>query len=458
MSNAPERPEVRPAEGWQFPAPRIRSLDNGLQVWVFQLPGQHVVSCELVMDIPLSVEPAELEGVATLALRCSDEGTAAHPGEQLVEALESCGAAYEGHASASATIASLDLPSTRLEQALPLFAEIVRTPSLADGDVERHVALRLAEIEQTLASPPSLAALAVRHLLFEADSRETRPQGGRARTVERVDPAAVRDFHARWWRPEGATLVLAGDLGEQVDELVDRCFADWQGVEPRASHLVPLPASLAGHDEQGRRIVNLVDSPGAVQAELRVAGLGVDRSNPQFGPLQVAATAMGGSFGSRLNTLLREERGYTYGAHCSVAPARLGGTWAVSTSVRNECAVEALTDTLQAMELDEEGFVIDEVADAVSYLVGIAPLRYDTAGAISGQAASLAAAGWTPDFVNLHFARVAKVTPSAATQAWRQVMAPERSHVVVVGDAAQLAGPLESAGYAAVPLEAAELG
>lgn len=458
MSTLPERPQVRPAETWLYPQPRTRTLDNGLQVWLFDLPGQHVVSVELVLDVPLSLEPPELEGVATMALRCSDEGTPAHPGETLVEALESCGAAYQGQAAASATICSLDVPSTRLAQALPLFAEIVRAPSLETSDVERHVALRLAEIEQQLVNPGSLAALAVRRLLFEDDQRESRPQGGRAATVRRVETTAVHDFHRRWWRPAGATLVVAGDLGEDVDAVVDACFADWQGAEPRAQHTVALPAAPEALDEQGRRVVHLVDSPGTVQAEIRVTGLGVDRSNPNFGPLQVAATAMGGAFGSRLNLLLREERGYTYGAHFSVAPARMGGTWAVSTSVRNECAVEALGDTLACLQLDEDGFGIDEVADAVSYQVGIAPLRYDTAGAIAAQAATLAAAGWGPDFVNLHFARLAKVTPGSATSAYRSVVAPDRMHVVMVADAEALAPGLERAGYVVRRIEPAELG
>lgn len=452
MSTAPERPQVSPAQPWSFPAPRTHRLANGMDVWLFDLPGQHVVSCQLVLDVPLVLEDPQQEGVVTMALRCSDEGTLAHPGQELLDALESAGAAYEGAASASATICALDVPTTRLATALPLFAEIVRTPQLAPSDVERHVALRLAEIEQTLASPASLAALGVRRLLFEDSCRESRPQGGLAATVAAITPDDVRAFHDRWWRPQGATLILAGELDDDVDALVEQCFGDWQGEEPAQQHPVPRSAERPGHDEQGRRIINLVDLPGAVQAEIRVAGLGVDRSSPNFGPLQVAATAMGGAFSSRLNMLLREERGYTYGAHFQVSPARLGGTWAVSTSVRNECAAEALVDTLQLMQLDETGFTTDEVTDAVNYQVGIAPLRYDTAGAIAGQAATLAAANWGADFVDLHFGRIRQVVASSAAAAYRAVVDPERMQLVVVGDAAELTPRLEAAGMAVRPL------
>lgn len=135
----PPRPEVQTSTPWHFPLPRTRRLPNGLAVWLFDLPGQHVVTAELVLDVPLTDEPEALEGIATMVLRTSDEGTHPHPGETLVDALEAAGAAFEGGASASATICSIDVPSTRLARALPLFAEIVRQPQLAAPDVERHV-------------------------------------------------------------------------------------------------------------------------------------------------------------------------------------------------------------------------------------------------------------------------------------------------------------------------------
>ncbi|WP_420175372.1 M16 family metallopeptidase [Luteococcus sp. OSA5] len=439
------RPQIKPAAPWSFPQPQKRTLPNGLEVWTFPIPGQHVVTATLVLDVPLGLEPRQVEGIATIALRTSDEGTANHPGDELVDALESVGAAYDGGASASATICSLDVPGTRLEQGLPLLAEIVQGPSYDQSDVERHIALRLAELEQNRVSPPALAALAVRQVLFDPQARDARPPGGQSDTVKKITTEQVRAFHGRHWRPGGATLILAGDLGEHVDAWVDEHFGAWEAGEGPAPHAVPLPRHLPV-EQDGRRVVHLVDLPGAVQTEIRVSGVGVDRTSPDFAGLQVAANAMGGSFGSRLNTLLREEKGFTYGAHFSVAPARHGGTWAMSTSVRTEVSVEALTETLRVMNLDEE-FTSEEVADAVNQIVGIAPLRYDTAGAIASQAATLAAAGWGPEFVDLHFRRIAEVTPTVASAAYRRVVRPENRHVVLVGDAERLTAPLEAAGF-----------
>lgn len=445
------RPEITPADPWLFPTPTTRTLPNGLRTMVFDLPGQHVVSAILVIDLPLSLELPELEGIATIALRASDEGTIQHPGQSLLDALESAGAAYEGSASASATICSIDVPSTRLARALELFGEIVQHPSYDVADVERHVALRTSEIEQTMTNPSSLAALAVRAVTFDRSSRDSRPQGGTRASVAKVTPDLVRGFHDRHWRAEGSTLILAGDLfGTDVNGLVERAFGSWDRGAGPALHVVPLPSSEPVVRE-GKPVVHLVDLPGAVQTELRVAGLGVDRTSMDFAPLQIAAMAMGGSFGSRLNSLLREDLGYTYGVHFSVAPARLGGTWAVSCAVRTEVAVDALQRTLDLMALDEP-FTDEEVRDAVNQQLGIAPLRYDTAGAIASQAATLAAAGWGPEFVNLHFSRLAAVTPTTASAAYRRIVAPQSSRLVLVGDAAVLTPQLEAAGFVVEPM------
>lgn len=449
--NSLPRPETSIANTWRFPQPVVRQLPNGLTVWRFNLPGQHVVTAQLVLDVPLSLEVPEVEGIATIALRTSDEGTVQHPGDQLVDALESAGAAFDGGATASATLCSIDVPNTRLATALPLLAEIVQRPQYAPEDVERNVALRLAELEQTMVSAPSLAALAVRQVIFDDSSREARPQGGLPDTVGAITPELVRAFHDRHWRPDGATLILAGDLDDEVDALVDASFGGWATVSGAALHVIPTPRGAATVAD-GQRVVHLVDLPGAVQTQIRVSGIGVDRTSLDFAPLQVAVNAMGGSFGSRLNTVLREEKGYTYGVHFSVAPARLSGTWAVSASVRTEVSADAVAETLRIMDLTED-FTGDEVTDAVNQQLGIAPLRYDTAGAIANQAATLAAAGWEADFVNLHFARVAQVTPGSASAAYRKVVRPDNAHIVLVGDASQLLPQLEAAGYAVQPVE-----
>lgn len=443
------RPAVMHGSGWRFPLPEVRTLDNGLEVWAYHLPGQHVAAMDLVQPIALDVEDPDREGVANLALRVSDEGTLAHPSGRISELLESVGAAYDGRCTHATTTSSLDVPMTRFAAALPLFAEIVTTPAISADDVERHQTLRIAELEQALVNGAQSANMATRALRWAAGTRASRLVGGNRASVSSITTDDVRDFHAQHWGPQGSVLVLAGDFTGDPFELVDQALGSWQ---PATS--ARIESSQAQFAEPGStRTITVVDRPGAVQIDLRVAGIGVDRHDPDWAALQVASVAVGGSFLSRLNKVIREELGYTYGIHLSAQPQKVGGTWTVSANIRTDVAVAAIDETLRLLDLAEDPLRADETADAINQIVGVAPLHYDTAEAIVGQASALAAAGVGPDQVNRHHEALRRVDAAAATAAHQRLVGTGRGHVVVVGDAEQLTGPLEAGGYRVERLE-----
>ena len=445
MNTAPRlpRPEVTHRSDWRFPLPTVTTLANGLEVWVFHLPGQHVVAMDLLQPINLDQEPAALEGVATLTLRASDEGTHDHPQGRITELLENAGAAYGGRVTHSVTASTLDVPVTRFGTALPLFAEIIQHPALAAEDVERHRGLRLAEIDQTLASGAGTAGWALRRVLWQQGSRSSRPSAGLRDTVSAISAGDVADFHRQHWGPQGSTLIVAGDFPADPMPSIEAAFGQWRhGAADRVQ-----PQVLFTDTPPSGRRVHLVHRPDAVQIDLRLAGVAVDRTDPRWAPLQVATVAVGGSFLSRLNKVIREERGYTYGIHLSASPLRHLGTWTVNASIRTEVAAAALDETLRLLDVADQPLTEAETADALTQLVGIAPLRYDTAEAVVGQASVLAAAGMDADQVNRHHAALAQVTPESATQAYTSLVGPDRGHIIIVGNADELTAPLTSAGY-----------
>lgn len=443
------RPEVVHGSDWRFPLPRVATLDNGLEVWAYHLPGQHVAAMDLSQPIALDVESAAVEGVANLALRVSDEGTVAHPQGRISELLENVGAAYDGRITHAATVSSLDVPMTRFAAALPLFAEIIATPAISSDDVERHQSLRIAELEQAMVSGSQSANLAVRALRWAQGSRASRPVGGTRASVSTITAEDVRRFHTEHWGPEGSVLVVAGDFAQDPFDQLNQTLGNWRPTTaPR------IPSSQDKFAEvPASRSVTLVHRPQSVQIDLRIAGLGVDRHDPDWAPLQVASVAVGGSFLSRLNKVIREELGYTYGINLSAQPQKSGGTWTVSANIRTDVAVPAIDETLRLLDLSTAPLTEAEVADAVNQIVGVAPLHYDTAEAVVGQASALAAAGVPPDQVNLHHDALRRVTPDTATAAHQRLVGNGHAHLVVVGDAEQLTGPLEAAGYQVTAFE-----
>jgi zinc protease len=433
------RPTIAPAVVWAFPAPQRARLSNDIELMLFDLPGQHVISAHLVLDVPLNAEPRDIEGVATICARTLDEGTLRHNGEEFAELLETEGAGFGVDLSLSGTQIILDVPASHLDRALELFAEAVTQPSLADRDVNRHVQLRLAEIEQAHANPAHAASIAFRAAVFEEVKRAARMNGGEPDTVSQVTPDTVGAFHHDHFGPAGATLILAGDFADDPIAVAERSLGSWRNDDQqRVTIEDPTP---------GPQRTLLIDRPGAVQADVRFGSFGIDRLDPRWAAISIASYAMGGAFLSRLNAVLREEKGYTYGVRMNFGPLRTGGSFAVQGSFRTEVVADALEISRDLIKVDSAPFTSQEVNDAVAFFAGVSPLRYATAEGVADQAATQVLAGLPDDYVDRSLALLRSVTPEAATEAYSSVVHPDELTLVVVGDAERLADPIRALGF-----------
>lgn len=433
------QPTVAAPGAWSFPTPEHATLGNGIEVVCYPLPGQHVISAHLMLDVPLHAEDPAIEGVATINARALDEGTRQHGGEEFAELLETEGAGFGVDLSLSGMQAILDVPSSHLDTAMELFAEAVIEPALDDRDVNRHVQLRLAEIEQAQANSAQTATIAFRSAVFAPDSRASRMNGGEPETVAAVTPEAVRAFHAEHFGPAGTTLILAGEFRDDPVALAERCFGGWRNPgQRRVAAQVPGP---------GPKKLLLVDRPGAVQADVRFGGYGIDRLDPRWAAVSVAGYAMGGAFLSRLNAVLREDKGYTYGVRMNFSPLRSRGSFTVQGSFRTEVVVDAMSLTRDLISVDDAPFTAREVAEAVNFYTGVSPLRYATADGVADQAATQVLAALPEDYIDRSLALLGAVTPEEATSAYRELVAFDAMTLVVVGDADTIAEPLRAAGF-----------
>ncbi|NNG18875.1 insulinase family protein [Naumannella sp. ID2617S] len=437
MSTTP--PAVRPPAVWHYPQPTETVLDNGIRVLVHHLPGQQVVSAVLALDLPLTLEDRAIEGVASICSRVLDEGTATHSGDRFAEVLETGGAAFYASQGFSGLQAMVDVPAGRLDAALRLLAEAVREPELNGEDVERHVALRLAEIDQLRANSAQLAATTFRGVLLDPSSRPQRMGAGEPETVRAITPEAVRAFHRAHYGPARATLILAGDFSEDPLPQAAAALGDWANPDQRS--VVHEPVGPAAPTAV------LVDRPGAVQADLRLGGFGIDRTDPRWPDLQVGGYVVGGAFLSRLNRVLREERGFTYGVNLQQAPLRSGGTYAVTGSFRTEVVGAALGEARQLMDLSANPVTPAELADAQNFFCGVAPLRYATADGLADQTALLVQQGLGPEWMNDYLTGIRAATCESATAAYAEIVDLSALTLVVVGDAAALGDPIRDAGF-----------
>ena len=444
------RPTVAPPAAWDFPAASTHDLDNGLHVVTYDVPGQYVVSVRLAVPVPLDAEPSHREGVGTIMSRTLDEGTATHTAEQFARLLERKGIGYGAGVSDAGLSLDLDVVKGNLEPALQLLRQIITEPVFRDAEVARHVRTRLAEIEQERSIGANRSMLEFVRTFYAASDRASRPTGGSPETVATITRGDVVGYHREHVTASGSTLVVAGDLdGLDVPALVVAALGGWDAGPDRARFV----DRSATHAEHRSRVV-LVDRPGAVQSDFLVGAPGPDRSvDGGWAPYPVLAYVLGGSPTARLDAVLREEKGYTYGTRCSFRPKRGGGSFLTYGSVRADVTAESIGIIVDILEGGRDGFSEKEVRAGVDYIAKTAPGRFATADAIADEAVGMAIDGRTTAFTtaNLHdlvtvgpervgaaydrFTRSAGVGSGARGSGWT---------IVVVGDAAQHREPLEA--------------
>jgi zinc protease len=196
----------------------------------------------------------------------------------------------------------------------------------------------------------------------------------------------------------------------------------------------------------GARIV-LVDRPSSAQSELRIGHIGVPRKNPDFHAIAVLNAILGGTFNSRLNRVIREEKGYSYGIHSSFEMRRRAGPFAVRCAVETAVTVPALEETLRIVrEMTTAEPEAEELRVARDYLVGVFPLRFETAGQVAAALSGLVVFDLPDDELDRYRPSVSAVDASAVMGAAQRNIRPADLSIVIIGDASEVEEPLRAAG------------
>ena len=428
------RPQVGAPAPWQYPAHSEHVLSNGARVVFFHLPGQYVVSTRLAISAPLTLEPRDREGVATIVTRTMDEGTRSRSADEMAEALEVEGIALSAGMIGPGMLVDLDSTASHTERAWQLATEFLSEPAFDSGEVGRHVHQRLAEIEQELADPAGRAVVEWARSFYTAESRASRPSAGSTPTVEAITSADCAAFHASVVRPSHATVVVAGDL-DRAEALasLDRTIGQWAEPGPVPPTGDSSPSRDTVRPDLGG--IRFVHRPGAVQTQIHVGSLGPNRRvEGGWAPYPALGFILGGSPTSRLDSVLREEKGFTYGLRAGFRSRSHDGVFAVSGSVRGDSTVESLDLILDILDKVSDGFTQEELSTAVDYIGKTAPVRYATADVVAGEAGALCLDGLDSTFVTNYLADLPRLTTGDLAQAWSRWSGSPRS-IVLVGDA-----------------------
>lgn len=439
------RPVLGDPVDWSLPDLATTRLGPGLTLHQLHLPGRGLVAVDLRFDAPITLDPPGLEGLALLTSRGLDEGTARHDGNDFAAALDRVGAEWHTGAGTAGLRVSMDVPAAHLAEALDLLAEGVTEPVFPAREVERLVSQRLDAIRQQLARADHRIGIVEREVMVDGH-RCAVPNGGTLDTVAAIDRDRTAGFHADHVLGGPTTLVVAGDLsGIDVEEIATRRLVDFLHADRPAHDPEPLPV-LAGP-----RVV-VVDKPGAVQTQLLLSGPGPDRRSDDWAAARIAAYVLGGTLTSRLDMVLREDKGYTYGVRSRLSTYRRGGIAQLANgSVDTPNTGDAVRLALEIIgTLADEGPTRAERDAAVDYLVGVRPLALETPRALASEVSRNLGDDLPPTHTDTELELLRGVTVDAVAAAAATHLRPDDCTVVVVGDADAIVGDLEQLGHAEV--------
>ncbi|MFC4004338.1 M16 family metallopeptidase [Prauserella oleivorans] len=433
-------PRELPPLGEQRPAAELAHVDtvlgNGLRVVAVRKANVPLVELRLAIpfagDDPLHAATAEVlaETIVTgtrrrdrvaidteLALIGGDLGTGVDP----------------EHLSISGSALASGLPTL-----LDVLADVLTEASYADNEVQRERARLVERLAVARTQPRVIAREALqRHRYGDHPCTREVPQPA---DVEAVTPEAVRALHPAAVLPRGSVLVLVGDIDpDAAVGDIEKALGGWRS-DATARELPPLP-DLAGGD------VLLVPRSGAVQSQIRLSAQAVPRTDPRYAALQLANLTLGGYFSSRLVENIREDKGYTYGAHSGFEFTGEKATVQVEADTASEVTAAALLET--RYELGRLGLVPPtdaEIESVRQYAIGSLLIGSSSQGGLANQLLGLSVVGLGLDWLLEHPQRVARVTTEEVAAAALEFFAPARFTGVVVGDAETLAPQLSALG------------
>jgi predicted Zn-dependent peptidase len=244
----------------------------------------------------------------------------------------------------------------------------------------------------------------------------------------------LRAFYRSAMRPDNATLLVVGDVTPAgVLPLLESGFGGF-----KADGAAPARRALPAAAARTAREVYLVDKPGAPQSQVRIGWVGVARSTPDYFPIQVMNTILGGSFSSRLNLNLREEHGYTYGAGSTFDMRASAGPFVASAGVQTDKTSEALTEFFKELDGIRERVPADELARAKNYVALRFPGGFETTADISRRLEDMLVYQLPDDYFASYVRNIQAVTAADVQRVARKYVQPGSFAVVIAGDRATI--------------------
>ncbi len=427
-----KEPAMGQPESLNLPPMQKTTLSNGLKVVLAERHAAPIVNFSMMVDSGFASDSAELPGVASLALRMLEEGTPTRGSLKIGEELESLGANFSANTNLDGAFVQLNVLKATMPKALDVYSDIVLHPAFAQNELDRLKKDQLAAIQREKVNPNTMALRVIPGLLYGKGHAYALPLSGSGTeaSVARITRDDLIKYHSTWFKPNNATLLVVGDTTlAEITPLLEKAFGGWKAGEVPKKNVVEV-------QQPEKTVVYLMDRPGALQSVIYGVQLAPPRNSPDTVQLGVVNNIFGGSFSSRINMNLREDKHWSYGVGARL-PAAVGQRLYMSQSpVQTDKTREALQELVREYADIAGGKPITaaELKDAQTNETLGLPGSFETAGQLSNAYSTILQYKLPEAYFNTYTGTVMAMTPEQANALATRSIMPGKLVWVVVGD------------------------
>jgi len=425
---------------FKLPAYEKFTLANGLTVYLMEQHEVPLITVTLVFPGG-AVKDGKNHGLANLTADALLLGTKTFKKAELEEKLDFLGVNYNSFATLEYAQLGFSFLNTDLDKVFPIIKEVVQNPSFDAEEFDKYKKRSLLQLDRAKEQPGRVINAYANRFLY-GDHVYGNPLSGFKSSVSPLQVEDLKTFYKANYTPGGSAVAIVGNFKTAaMKQTVSQLFSNWKAADSADKTVLPAPAPISGSR------VLLVNKDDARETRFIIAQLGIKRSNPDYIPIQVINTILGGRFTSWLNDELRVNAGLTYGAHSSFNAHKHSGSFAVSSFTKTATTIQALDLALEVLErLHKKGLDAKTLDSAKNYVKGQYPPRYETAGQLAALLTDMFVYDFNESFIDTFQAQVDGLTLSRASEIIKKYFPHEKLQFIMIGKASELRDKIKKYG------------
>ncbi|WP_347372696.1 pitrilysin family protein [Aequorivita sp. Q41] len=435
-----ETPALKIPEMWSA------TLANGLKVSGIEQNEIPTVNFSFVVEGGHLLDDMKKNGVANLMSDILMEGTANKTPEQLEEAIDLLGASIRMYTTDESIVIRGNTLTRNFNKTMDLVTEILLEPRWDEAELARIKTKTINEIERSDANPNVVANRVFSKLLYGEDHIFSYPTYGTVDSVKEISMEDLKSFYNKNFSPSISTFQVVGKIDK------DNVLKDLKSLEEKwAAKEVIIPEYPVANNRD-KASLYFVDIPNAKQSVIDIGYIALPRTDKDFYPAEVMNYKLGGSFSGNVNLILREEKGYTYGARTNFSGSKIPGTFTASSSVRTNTTGESVQIFRDEISKYKEGISPEDLEFTKNALIKSNARRFETQGSLLGMLQEINEYNLPSNYIENEEAIVKNMTLEQHKALANKYLDASKMAYVVVGDAATQYAQFKKMGFDEVKL------